>query len=71
MVLVPAGCLNGHLCLSDKCIFFYKWSEKYKQPDDQITVLWNDPELNISWPTDTPVLSERDRRAKILREMEI
>jgi len=71
IVLVPAGCLNGHLCLSDKCIFFYKWSEKYKQPDDQITVLYSDPELSIPWPTDAPILSERDSRAKILREMEV
>jgi len=23
-ILVPAGCANGHLCLSERCIFSYK-----------------------------------------------
>ena len=28
-VFVPAGCVNGHLCLSEKCVFYYKWSKIY------------------------------------------
>lgn len=58
-VLVPANCLNGHLCLSDKCIFSYKQSEYYSGPKDQFSVKWNT--LGIDWPINNPILSERDK----------
>ena len=61
VVIVPAGCVNAHLCLSDKCVFYYKWSEQYKGPDEQVTIAWDDPELNIDWVIDNPILSERDK----------
>lgn len=60
LVLVPAGCLNGHFCTSEKCIFWYKWSEKYDL-SKQVTVMWNDSELNLDWGTKRPILSERDK----------
>ncbi len=68
MILVPAGCLNGHLCISEKCVFFYKWSKKYTNPEEQITVKWNDDEINIKWPVRHPILSNRDMRGKNLQE---
>ena len=41
----------------------YKWSYTGKYPDvqDQFTLKWNDPKLNINWPTNNPILSERDK----------
>jgi len=60
---VPAGFLNGHLCLSKKCLFFYKWSEKYSGPENQISIKWDDPTLNIEWPVNNPILSARDQEA--------
>ena len=59
-VFVPKGCLNGHLCLTDKCIFWYKWSSKYEGPLSQETILWNDKKLNLKWSVSDPILSERD-----------
>jgi len=61
VVIVPAGCVNAHLCLSDKCVFYYKWSEQYKGPDHQVTIAWDDPALNIDWAIKNPILSERDK----------
>lgn len=60
MVLVPAGCINAHLSLSDKCVFYYKWSEKYQGPEEQVTIAWNDPDLGVDWKITNPILSERD-----------
>jgi len=59
-IFVPAGCVNGHLCLSDKCIFFYKWSKKYNGADKQVTIKWDDPVLNLNWKIKNPIMSERD-----------
>jgi dTDP-4-dehydrorhamnose 3,5-epimerase len=65
-VLVPAGCANGHLCLSKSCIFSYKQSEYYDGAEKQFTVRWDDPKLNIYWPVKAPILSERDSSAPFL-----
>ena len=61
-VLVPPMFANGHLVLSKKATFFYKWSYPGEYPDvkDQFTLKWNDPKINITWPILNPVLSERD-----------
>jgi dTDP-4-dehydrorhamnose 3,5-epimerase len=60
-IFVPKGCVNGHLCLSEKCIFYYKWSKKYSGAENQITIKYNDKSANIEWLTDNPILSDRDR----------
>jgi len=58
-VLVPPKHGNGHLCLSEKSIFYYKQSQYY-DPSRQFTIKWNDPEFNIWWPSKNPILSRRD-----------
>ncbi len=69
LVLVPEGVVNAHLCLSDICIFHYKWSKKYTGPDNQVTIAWNDPEIDIEWKTKNPILSERDKNGKKFKGM--
>ena len=58
-VLIPPGFGNGHLVLSDRAIFHYKQSTYYERAS-QFTYLWDDPAINISWPTSNPILSVRD-----------
>ena len=67
-VLVPPGFLNGHLILSEKAIFHYKWSYEGEYPDvkDQTSVLWSDPKININWLTKNPILSDRDKQTPLL-----
>jgi dTDP-4-dehydrorhamnose 3,5-epimerase len=62
-VLVPPMFANGHLVLSSQATFFYKWSYLGDYPDvkDQFTLKWNDPKINIHWPIDNPILSNRDK----------
>ena len=58
--LVPAGCANAHLCLTNECMFSYKQSTIYGTYK-QFTVLWDDPRINVFWPISDPILSERDK----------
>jgi len=62
-VLIPPMFANGHFILSKEATFFYKWSYPGKYPDveDQFTLKWNDPKLNITWPNSNPILSSRDK----------
>jgi len=59
-VLVPPLHVNGHLCLTETCLFSYKQSEYYTGAENQTSVKWNDPTINIFWPINNPILSRRD-----------
>jgi dTDP-4-dehydrorhamnose 3,5-epimerase len=67
-ILVPPGFLNGHLILSDKAVFHYKWSYQGEYPDvkDQKSVLWSDPKIAINWLINDPILSNRDKQTPLL-----
>jgi dTDP-4-dehydrorhamnose 3,5-epimerase len=58
-VLVPPKFGNGHLVLSDKCIFHYKQTSEYDR-SGQFTIKWNDPSFGFKWNISEPILSERD-----------
>jgi len=58
-ILVPPNFGNGHLVTSDEAIFHYKQTTTYDR-SSQFTIKWNDPEYSIWWPTQSPILSERD-----------
>jgi dTDP-4-dehydrorhamnose 3,5-epimerase len=61
-VLVPPGFANGHFALTDGMFhynLFYK--DGYVDADEQGVVKWNDPEYQMEWPTNNPILQKRDR----------
>lgn len=63
---IGLGLAHGFFVLSGEAEIEYKCSSLY-DPDDELTVAWNDPELNIPWPSDTaPILSARDQVAPSL-----
>lgn len=57
-IMVPAGCVNAHLCLSDECVFAYKLSVGYTPQENQMSVKWD--RYFFKWATRYPILSERD-----------
>ncbi len=62
-ILVPPMYANGHLCLSNSCLFHYKLSYKgkYFDVDKQKVLKWNDTRVNIKWPIKSkPIMSMRD-----------
>ncbi len=68
-LFVPVGFAHGFAVLSETAEIEYKCSATY-DPDDEIAVAWNDPTLAIPWPFAEPTLSDRDRNAPPLRELE-
>jgi len=62
-VLVPPMFGVGHLIVSEKAVFQYKQSTYYDK-STQFGYMWNDPRFNISWPTESPILSERDQKSE-------
>ncbi|HML05044.1 MAG TPA: dTDP-4-dehydrorhamnose 3,5-epimerase [Methanobacterium sp.] len=64
---VPEGFAHGFLVLSDEAEFTYKCTNFY-DPADEGGILWNDEDINIKWPTDEIILSEKDSKLKTLKE---
>ena len=65
---VPRGFAHGFLVKSETAVFFYKCDELYS-PSDEFVLRWNDPELNIDWGCDAPLLSARDREGSTLTQL--
>jgi dTDP-4-dehydrorhamnose 3,5-epimerase len=68
-VFIPAGFAHGFCVLSDVAEFEYKCSEFYS-PNNERGIRWNDPDLNIKWPVEQPILSEKDRNNPAFKEIE-
>lgn len=56
---IPEGFAHGFLVLSETAEFVYK-TTKYYNPQSEICIKWNDPTLNINWPNNNVLISEKD-----------
>ncbi|EFV40802.1 dTDP-4-dehydrorhamnose 3,5-epimerase [Enterobacteriaceae bacterium 9_2_54FAA] len=65
---IPPGLAHGFVVLSDIADFEYKCTDYYN-PANEACLIWNDPDVGISWPVDCPKLSEKDKLGKTLKEL--
>jgi dTDP-4-dehydrorhamnose 3,5-epimerase len=65
---IPRGYAHGFLVLSENAEVVYKVDNVYA-PDYEGGLVWNDPYVDIQWPNDNPVLSEKDKRWPTLKEL--
>jgi dTDP-4-dehydrorhamnose 3,5-epimerase len=59
MMWVPPGFAHGFITREEENIFLYKCTAYYNKASE-CTILWNDPQLNIDWGNENPLLSEKD-----------
>ena len=68
---VPEGFAHGFLVLSDRAEFLYK-TTNYYYPQYEKTILWNDADLRIDWPLETPpILSPKDQAGQPFKSVEV
>ncbi len=65
---VPPGFAHGFCVLSETAHVLYKCTDLYDQPAE-LGVRFDDPDIGIAWPVDTPKLSDKDDRAPLLRDI--
>lgn len=65
---VPPGFAHGFCVLSEVAQVEYKCTDFYRA-DDELSVVWNDPQLAVAWPVAEPVLSDKDRNAPRLDDV--
>ena len=65
---VPPGFAHGFCVTSPVAQVEYKCTELY-DPEREIEIAWNDPQIGITWPTLEPLLSTKDAAAPRLAEI--
>lgn len=72
MLWVPPGFAHGFLVLSEFADFVYRCTD-FWDPDYEQTLIWNDPDLDVTWPLPSsaaPMLSAKDAAGLCLRHLE-
>lgn len=65
---IPIGFAHGFAVLSEEALISYKCSDYYS-PEGERGVRWNDPELDIEWGIQDPLLSEKDQKLPYLADI--
>lgn len=65
---VPEGFAHGFVVTSDTAEVVYKCTSLY-EPEQEGSLLWNDPDIGIEWPVESPLLSGKDELGQRLIDL--
>jgi len=66
MLYMPKGFAHGYQALEDNTEVFYQISQAYK-PKYERGIRWDDPLINIKWPMNKKIISDKDKSWKFLQ----
>jgi dTDP-4-dehydrorhamnose 3,5-epimerase len=66
---IPEGFAHGFCVVSEHATFAYQCTDLYNPTTDG-SVRWDDPAIGIDWPVSLPLLSEKDRKALLLADID-
>jgi|SRR5581483_8442366 len=67
-VFIPPGVAHGFAALTDMTITYLV--DGYYNPSDELGVAWNDSEVAADWGVTEPILSARDEKNPLRRDLE-
>lgn len=65
---IPRGFAHGFVVLEDDTYFTYKCTNVYSKEHDR-GVLWDDPAIGINWNVEHPIISEKDQKHPLLKDI--
>ncbi len=66
-LFIPIGVAHGFVALTDATLTYLV--DNYYDNSDENGVLWNDPQLNVPWGVEGPLLSDRDLQNPLLADI--
>ena len=66
-VFIPPGVAHGFAALTDLTITYMV--DQYYNAEDELGVAWDDPALNADWRLTEPILSDRDRKNPLRKDI--
>jgi dTDP-4-dehydrorhamnose 3,5-epimerase len=69
-LLIPQGFGHGFVTLEEDCEVQYKVDNVYNKKSDS-SIKFNDPKINIEWPLNDVILSEKDINAPLLEDSDV
>lgn len=69
MLFVPAGFAHGFCTIEPDTHVQYKVDALYA-PEYDSGIIWNDPNLKITWPVEKPILSAKDAKQPLFSDTE-
>ena len=69
-IYLPSGYGHAYVTRKPGTVVLYKFDDYYDR-DLVRAVRWNDPEINLSWDIETPILSASDSKAPFLCESDV
>ncbi|OGT39852.1 MAG: dTDP-4-dehydrorhamnose 3,5-epimerase [Gammaproteobacteria bacterium RIFCSPHIGHO2_12_FULL_36_30] len=70
MLWIPIGFAHGYCVLENGTHLLYKVCGSEYNPQNDRSILWNDSQINVQWPIQNPDLSNKDRHAKNLCDVD-
>lgn len=69
MFWIPEGFAHGFVTLEDNTVFTYKCTNVYNK-ESEGSLRWNDPDINIDWNIENPILSGKDKISPLFKNFE-
>lgn len=70
MIYIPTGFAHGFLTLEDNTTFLYKCTQYYHK-ESESCILWDDDDVAIDWGIQNPIISEKDKQGKLLKDIRL
>ena len=66
-IYIPEGFAHGFIALDNENIISYNCTN-YRNAKSELTLKWNDSDINIKWPKIKPILSNKDNNGLSLND---
>jgi dTDP-4-dehydrorhamnose 3,5-epimerase len=69
LLYIPEGFAHGFCVISETADVLYKVNNEYS-PENERGIIWNDSDIDITWPIDKPILHEKDSILPELKDVD-
>jgi dTDP-4-dehydrorhamnose 3,5-epimerase len=67
-LFIPPGFAHGFMAFGNGASTVLYLCDREYQPQEEKTLLWNDPEIGVIWPAEPVMISKKDQAGETLKE---